>query len=167
QMLAGCKRYRNALRNLESEYVLGVLGRSGRITMAPLRKDLVNVRKLPIAHTAIGCGIDSGLLGELSRGGMFERFSRVDASRHRLPVLGKISALHQQNVELPRINDDEDRNGLLVGCCHSTICKIAVRGTAEGCRPVEIASRVLSWFSGDENPKPGVALLPEFGGFAQ
>src|SRR5437660_11088 len=114
QMLAGRKRYRNALRNFESEYVLGILGRSRRITMAPLRKDLVNVRKLPIAHTAVSCGIDSGLLGELSRGGMLERLSRLDASRHRLPVLGKISALHQQNVELPRINDDEDRNGLLV-----------------------------------------------------
>ena len=41
-------------------------------------------------------------------------FTDLDTSRHRLPMVGVIGALDQQHIEIGRVNDDEDGNGLLV-----------------------------------------------------
>ena len=84
------------------------------IAMTPLRKDLVNVRQVPIAQTAVRCGIDARFFRQFARRGMRERFARFNASRHRLPMVGKVGALDQQHVKLGGINDDEDRNGFFV-----------------------------------------------------
>ena len=114
QMLAWRQRDGNSCRNFEPEHVLGVLRCPRWITMPPLREDLEYVRKVPVAHAPVGGGIDSRLLGELAHGGIVQRFTDLDTSRHRLPMVGVIGALDQQHIEIGRVNDDEDGNGLLV-----------------------------------------------------
>src|SRR5438067_5485348 len=113
QMLARRERYRNPLGHLETEHVLGIVRRSGRIAVSPLREDFEHVGKMPVPYAAVRFGVDARLLGQFALRGMFERLSDFDASRHRLPVADIVSALHHENVEIGRINDDEDGNGLL------------------------------------------------------
>ena len=61
-MLARIERHGDGLRHLQREHVLGVVRRSRRITVAPARIDLVDVRYSPVDETAVRGGVDSGLL---------------------------------------------------------------------------------------------------------
>src|SRR5215211_9562289 len=106
QMLARRKGDGNSRRYFESENMLVVLRCSRRIAMLPLRKDLEYVRNAPVAHATVCTCIDSRFFGELADRRVRKRFTGLNASRHRLPMVRIVGALDQQYLELWRINDD-------------------------------------------------------------
>jgi hypothetical protein len=79
-----------------------------------LWKDFKDVGRLPISETAIRIGIDAGFLAQLAQRRLDQRFARLLATGHRLPVAGIVSALDEQHAQVGGMNQHQRRNRNLV-----------------------------------------------------
>ena len=97
--------------HLQAKHMLGI-GRHPRcVTVPPARVDFVIPTALPIMQLSSG---NAGFFKHLTARCFQQRFLTFAAARHRLPSAGIIGALHQQDLEIRRMDDDENGNGLFV-----------------------------------------------------
>src|SRR4051794_14532535 len=121
-MLARRDAHGNRRADLQAKNMLGVLGHSRRIAPAPLRKNFVAMLKLPIPQPVFR-GVESGFLSELAHCGLFQCLAFALTARHRLPETGMIGTLEQQNFELRRVDDHQDRDRNLQPALRDRHCR--------------------------------------------
>src|SRR5437867_7780725 len=95
KMLARLEPDGHGLRHFECKHMLAVMRRARWVTMTPAGENLINVLQLPIDDTAIGVGLDSGLLMKLACGRLRQCLARLLAACHRLPIARIIGTLEQ------------------------------------------------------------------------
>jgi hypothetical protein len=118
-MLARVQQHRHRRGHLERKDVLGVVRSARGISVAPAREDIVDILLLPVDDAAERGRVDPGLFAQLARGSRRERLARFLAAGHRLPVVGIVGTLKQQDAQIGRMHDHERGDRDLVPQCLS------------------------------------------------
>lgn len=103
----------NVARDADGEDVFGILRNPGGVAVAPGREDLVDAGKTPVAQdNACSVGNDTGFFKQFA-GGCFEQgfVGGVDRAGDRLPEAGAVGAFDEEDVEVGRMDHDQDGDG--------------------------------------------------------
>ena len=112
QMLARVQAHRRALRDAQTEHMLGVACHARRVAMAPLRINVIDVLHAPIeqARTKGACrgAIDTGLLQHLARHSRLSTLLALSKAPRQSPTLGLVLPLYQDNRAMRLIDEHND-----------------------------------------------------------